>query len=179
MAELTSKAATLDRIEEERKFWDALLAEVGEGRMEQPGVNGDWTFKDMMGHLIGWRVRTIDRLNAGVRDEPPAPPPWPADLGPGDEDEARNDQINAYFYAQNKDRPLADVLAQSRQQFRQMREAVEALSEYDLLTTNRFSWIEGWPLVAVIEGSFGHLHEDHEPDIRSWLDRIARDAPQR
>ena len=40
MAELTSKAATLDRIEEERQFWEALLAEVGEGRMERPGVSG-------------------------------------------------------------------------------------------------------------------------------------------
>jgi hypothetical protein len=177
MDNMQSKAMVLERIEAERQIWEALLAEVGEERMERPGVNGIWTFKDMMGHLIGWRVRTVDRLNAGVRDEPPVPPPWPADLGPGDEDEAVNDRINAYFYAHYKDRPLADLLAQSRLQFVQMREAVQALSEHDLLTANRFPWLEGWPLVAVITGSFGHLHEDHEPDIRAWLARITPDAP--
>lgn len=172
-----TKAALLDRIEEERRFWDALLAEIGEARMEQPGVNGDWTFKDMAAHLIGWRRRTIDRLDAAVRDTSPPPPPWPAGLE--EENPAELDQINAYFYETNKDRPLADVLAESRKQFRQMRAAVEALPEPILFDPGRFPWMGGEPVAMVLEYSYRHLHEDHEPDIRAWLGRIARDASQR
>lgn len=168
-----TKAAVLDRIEEERRFWDALLAEVGEGRMEQPGVNGIWTFKDMMAHLIGWRRWTMDRLRAAVHDTSLPPPPWPPGLR--EENDVELDQINAYFYETNKDRPLADVLAESRDQFQQMRAAVEAIPEPVLLDAGRFPWMGGEPIAAVLDYSYAHLHEEHEPDIRSWLARIGPD----
>ena len=170
MDEAMSKAALLDRIESERRAWDALLAEVGEERMEQPGVNGVWTFKDMMSHLIAYRRQTVSRLQAGVQGTEPAPPPWPPEWD--DNDETQLDRINAYIYEANKDRPLADVLAESRAQFGQMHDAVAALSDDALFTRSRFAWLEGWPLAAVLDSSYHHLHEEHEPDIRSWLGRI-------
>jgi hypothetical protein len=166
----TSKDALLERIESERRAWDALLVEVGERRMEQPGVNGVWTFKDMMSHLIAYRRQTVNRLQAAVQGTEPAPPPWPPEWD--DNDEAQLDRINAYIYEANKDRPLADVLAESRAQFGQMYDAVAALSDDALFTRSRFTWLEGWPLAAVLDSSYGHLHEEHEPDIRAWLARI-------
>lgn len=172
MDQPTRKAALLNKLEVERRSWDALLAEIGDGRMEQPGVNGIWTFKDMMAHLIAYRRRTVDRLQAAVRGEQPPPPPWPPELD--DNDEAQLDQINAYIYEANKDRPLADVLVESRAQFGQMRDAVEALPEETLFSPGRFAWMEGEPLAMILDSSYGHLHEEHEPDIRAWLGRINR-----
>ena len=159
-----NKAELLAQIDEETAFWDRLLAEVGEDRMLQPGVTGDWTFKDVVAHLIGWRRRSLARLEAAQQGVDPPSPPWPAALEGKDED-----VINRWIYEQNRDRPLADVLAESREQFRRMRELTAAIQEDVLMQPNRFAWIEGWPLGAVVVNSFLHLHEEHEAPIRAWL----------
>ena len=161
-----TKASLLQRIDREGAAWDALLAEVGEDRMELPGAAGDWTFKDVVGHLNGWRMRTLDRLEHA--DAPP-PPPWPADLDV-DSDEGV-EAINRWLYDRNRDRPAADLVAESRQQLTRLREAVAARSEQELTEPLRYPWLGGEPLSAVVEGSFGHLHEEHEPAIRAWLAR--------
>ena len=157
-----NKAELLAQIDEETAVWERLLAEVGEERMLLPGAGDDWTFKDVMSHLIGWRRRSLARLEAAQQGTAPPPSPWPADL----DDE---DAINAWIYEQNRERPLADVLAESREQFRRMRELTAAIPEDVLLDPNRFAWIKGWPLGAVVVNSFLHLHEEHEPTLRAWL----------
>src|SRR4051812_14544303 len=80
-----AKAEVLARIEAGRAEWQALLAEVGEGRMEQPGPMGEWTFKDLAAHITGWRERTIARLDAAGRGEEAPPPQWPGQLSDDDD----------------------------------------------------------------------------------------------
>ena len=166
-AATTGKAGWLDRLERARATWDAIVAEAGAAGMERPGATGEWTFKDVVAHLNGWRVRTVDRLEAAARGEAPPPPPWPDDLS--DETDEGVEAINRWIYERNRDRPAAEILAESRAQFRRMRAAVEAVREDDLVTPGRFPWLGGAPLSAVLDGSFGHLHEEHEPAIRAWL----------
>lgn len=168
METATSKTALLNAIEAERLGWEALVAEIGEERMTQPGANQDWSFRDTAAHLNAWREQTLARLEAAARDQPPPPPPWPADLDE-DSDEG-TDRINAWFAERDRNRPLADVLGTTREQFRRLRQAVEALPERDLLEPGRYPWLAGEPLgPAVLGGSFGHFHDDHEPAIRAWL----------
>ena len=164
-----NKAELLAQIDEEAGVWERLLAEVGEERMLQPGATGDWTFKDVVSHLIGWRRRTIARLEAAQRGDDPPTPPWPAALEAGEDEDAVTDAINAWLYEQSRDRPLADVLAEAREQFPRMRAAVAALPEDALMQPNRYAWMDGWPLGAVLVSSFNHLHEEHEPTLRAWL----------
>src|SRR5690349_425093 len=85
MATARTKADLLAQIEADRAEWRALLAEVGEGRMEQPGPMGEWTFKDLAAHLTGWRERSIARLEAAGRHQETPAPPWPANLNEDDE----------------------------------------------------------------------------------------------
>jgi hypothetical protein len=170
-AATTDKAGWLERIEREWETWEAIVAQVGDAGMDRPGATGDWTFKDVAGHLNGWRERTVDRLEAAARDQAPPPTPWPADLS--DETAEGTDAINRWIYERNRDRPAAAILAESDEQFRRMRAAVEAVPEDALLTPGRFPWLGGEPLSAplsaVLDGSFDHLHEEHEPEIRAWL----------
>lgn len=166
-AATTGREGWLDRIERAQESWEGIVAEVGDAGMDRPGAAGDWTFKDVAGHLNGWWERTVDRLEAAVRDEAPPPPSWPAGLS--DETDEGIEAINRWIYERNRDRPAADILAESREQFRRMRVAVEAIPEDDLVTPGRFPWLDGAPLSAVLDGSFGHLHEEHEPAIRAWL----------
>ena len=155
-----AKEALLARIQDERAFWHALLAEIGEARMEQPGPMGEWTFKDLAGHLTGWRERTIARLEAAARGQEAPPAPWPAHL-------ETDDDINGWIYQQNRDRPLRDVLSDADGSYERLAAALAALPETDLTTPGRFAWMGGRPLA---EGDFfGHLHEEHEPSLRAWL----------
>jgi Protein of unknown function (DUF1706) len=166
-ASTTDKADWLTRLERAQGTWEAIVAEVGDAGMDRSGAAGDWTFKDVAGHLNGWRERTVDRLEAAARDAAQPPPPWPDDLS--DETDEGVEAINRWIYERNRHRPAAAILAESREQFRRMRVAVEAIPEDDLVTPGRFPWLGGTPLSAVLDGSFGHLYEEHEPAIRVWL----------
>jgi hypothetical protein len=170
---MQQKQALIERIRTEQALWEDFLAQVGEERMTQPGATDDWSFKDVVGHLNGWRTLTLAKLDVARRgDLQPPDPPWPAHL---DEDDEENvEQINDWIYNQNRDRPLADLLQESRQQFVTMAEIVEALPESVLFDPNRFRWLKGYPLAAVVDGSFGHFHEEHEGILRAWLAEQAR-----
>jgi hypothetical protein len=149
----------LQQIRDEREAWNALLAEVGEDRMEEPGPMGDWNFKDLVAHLTAWRERTLARLAAGPDGDVP-PPAWPASL-------TTDDEINDWIHEQHRDRPLGDVLADADQSYERLAHLIETMPEEDLTTPGRFEWMEDTPLVEA--DFFGHLHEEHEPSIRAWL----------
>jgi hypothetical protein len=172
MDALTTKAQLLETIEAEHTAWLALLDTIGADRMLLPGAAGpDWTFKDVVAHLTAWRRRTIDRLQAGLRHTDPAPPPWPAEFD--EEDDAGLEQINAWFYNADRDRPLAAVLRESEAAWQQMADLVRAMPEEDLLDPQRFAWTDGVPLgPTVLNGSFEHLHEEHMPAIQDWLEKL-------
>jgi len=68
-----SKDALLERIERERGLWEDLVAEIGEDRMLQPGATGDWSFKDVVAHLNGWRIVTRPAATAARPRRPGRP----------------------------------------------------------------------------------------------------------
>src|SRR4051794_9527662 len=113
-----NKAEMLDRLDADNRRWEALLAEIGEARMTEPGVGGPWSMKDIIAHLTGWRKRSVARLQAAGPGEPEPPMPWPASL-------QTDDEINDWIYEQNRDRPLDAVLADSRQTYADQRAALQ------------------------------------------------------
>lgn len=162
-----SKTQLLDEMRNEQTQWEALLRDIGEEHMTQPGVAGEWSIKDIVAHLTSWRRRTVGRFQAALRHEPAPAPPWPPRL-------QNDDEINAWFYVADRDRPLADVLRESREVFDQLAETLSAFPEADLRDPARFPWLEGEPISGA--ALFGHFHEEHESDIRAWLDRVRREG---
>jgi hypothetical protein len=158
-----SKAQLLTDLQDEQAQFDALLRAIGEAHMTQPGVAGDWSIKDIVAHLTGWRRRTVASFQAALRHESSFTPPWPSNL-----EEA--DDINAWIYAANRDRPLANVLEESRAVFAQLVATLSAFGEAELFEPNRFDWLEGEPMSAA--AFFDHFHEEHEPDMRAWLGKL-------
>lgn len=159
------KTAVLDELYREQAQWEALLAQIGETRMDQPGVAGTWSTKDIVAHLTGWRRRTVARLQAAQHGQPEPAPHWPAEL-------QSDDEINAWLYETNHHRTVREVLDESRQVFQQLVASIEGLSETELQDPQRFPWLEGQPLSEA--KFFGHFHEEHEPDMRAWLGRHAK-----
>ena len=79
------KSELLNWLREKYQQWEIFLDQIGPERMDQGGVNGDWSMKDIVAHLTGWNRWLVARLQAAQRSEPEQPPPWPAHLQTEDE----------------------------------------------------------------------------------------------
>lgn len=160
-----TKGEALEAVERERAAWEALLAEVGEARMLEPGPMGKWTFKDLAAHLTGWRARSLQRLEAAANGQPEPDPVWPSDR-------QTDDEINAWIHETNQDRLLAEVIRESRESYARLSEIIQMLPDDALNDPQRFPWLDGNALgPAIVSGEFfDHVHEEHEPDVRRWLE---------
>jgi hypothetical protein len=162
-----NKSELLNWLQEEYWQWEAFLDQIGPARMDQPGVNGDWSIKDVVAHLNGWQPRLIARIQAAQHGEPEPPPPWPALL-------QNEDEINAWIYESNRGRSAREVLDESRHVFQQLLAVIEGLPENVRIEqvhhegrVYHFVWLgdERFPAGEF----FDHFHDDHEPDMRAWL----------
>jgi GNAT superfamily N-acetyltransferase len=164
-----NKSELLSGVREEYRQWEALLNQIGEARMEQPGAAADWSIKDIIAHLTGWRRRTVARLQAAQRSEGEPPSPWPAHL----QADVDLDAINAWIYEQNRGRSLREVLDESHHVFQQMFAAIEGLPDEVLSNPARYlPWLEAESIKP--SDFFGHFHEEHESDMRAWLARVEK-----
>src|SRR5205807_7722531 len=157
MGTTISKTQLLAELNNEIANWQALLDDIGEANMTHSEGAGGSSIKDIVAHLTGWRRRTVRRFQATLNHEPDFTPPWPSEL-------QEVDKINAWIYESNRDRPLADVLSDSREVFQQLVDAIGAFSDDDVQNPQRFAWLEGVPLSGKL--FFSHFHEEHEPDMR-------------
>ena len=167
---MTSEAqrAVAAHIRAGRQVWRDLVAEVGPERMLEPGPMGDWTFKDMAAHLAAWRNLRIPMIEAVGRGEP-----IQGDSSP--EGDYAVHRLNAVFQERDRDRPLDDVLADYDGSFERLAAAIEALPESVAHDPNGLPWAEG---TAAVDIDFtDHLHEEHLPDVRAWLDRRGTATP--
>ena len=160
-----TKSEQLAAIRADQRFWRDLAAEVGSDRYAEPGPMGDWSFGDMAGHLLGWRNRSITRIEAAARGEPEPAPPWPSSA-----DDAMDDDetINAWMHEQHAGRSPAELVAAYDASYDRLAAAIERLPDEAASDPDAFPWIGG-PLV---DADFtDHLHEEHVPTVRAWLDR--------
>jgi hypothetical protein len=163
MADQMTKSKLLDIIVDAHTRWQVLLAEVGPERMTRPGVEGDWSVKDIVAHINYYEWAVVRYLEAALRNEKPASNPETAGMD--------MDRRNAWIYEKIRDRPVEDVLEESSRSYARLLETVQALPEHDLLDPNRFEWTEGDPLWEAIPGDNYDHYADHEANIRAWLRR--------
>ena len=156
------RAEILSQLNSEQKEWEELLGEIGKDRMEEPGVAGEWSIKDVVAHLTAWRRRTVGRLEAAARGEPEPATEWPANL-------KEDDDINAWFHERDRAKSVSQVLSESRRVFEQLASAVEKLPEDVLADPARLPWLQGAPITGA--SFFSHFHDEHEADMRAWLSR--------
>lgn len=160
------KAELLNWLQEEYQRWELLLDQIGPERMDQPGVNGDWSMKDIVAHLTGWNRWLAVRLQAAQRSEPEPSPPWPAHL-------QTEDEINAWIYDSNRSRSVREVLDVAHGVLRQILAVIAGLP--DEVRIDEVQYNRAFYFVCVddkrfpVGEFFDHFHDDHEPDVRVWL----------
>lgn len=164
---MQTKAEQIAAIRADQQFWRDLAAEVGPDRYVEPGPMGEWSFGDMAGHLVGWRNRTLARLVAVAQGEPDPANPWPAELDTGD---PSDDAVNAWIHAQHVGRSPAQLVADYDASYDRLVAIIESMPDARLTDPTAIPWLEG-PLVDV--DFTGHLHDEHVPSVRAWLDARA------
>lgn len=157
------KSELVEGLREEYRQWETLLDQIGTARMDQPGVTGHWSVKDIVAHLTGWRRRTVARLQAAQRGDPEPPAPWSPNL-------QTDDEINVWIYESSRGLAVRQVLDESHEVFQQLLTAVEGLPDEVLREPARhLSWWEGQSMSAA--DFFYHFHQEHEAELRAWLAR--------
>jgi hypothetical protein len=155
-----TKQELVAAIRADREVWRSLVAEVGRDRMNEPGPMGEWTFKDLAGHLAGWRNWRSALLEAAARGKPQPSSPWPAEL-------REDDDINDWIREHDRDRSADDLVADYDRSFERLAAAFDALPETTLRDPRAFAWTDGEPL---LDGDpTEHLHKEHLPAVRAWL----------
>lgn len=112
--------------------WSRLeesFAGLADAQMTQPGVTGDWSVKDILGHVTAWEeeaLHHLPRIREGKR------PPKYADLYGG------IDAFNALKTEENRHRSLDEVMARFEEVHAQLVAYIEAAPEELIATETRF-----------------------------------------
>jgi len=156
-----NKTKLLETLKIKRAEWDAVLAEVPQAEMTEPGVAGHWSVKDIIAHMNYHEGWIADRMHEALGGEV---------YMPVEMDMMEFDKRNELIYQQNRGRSVEDVLAESRAGFEKLMAAVQTHSEAFLIEPQQF---EGSPqpvtVWKLLQGDVYEHYDDHIPSIKNWL----------
>lgn len=160
MNEEMTKTKLINTLREKRAEWDAALAAVPENLMTQPGAAGEWSVKDIIAHINHFERWYADRLHETLRGEV---------YEPTELDRMQDiDEQNQIIYEQNKNRPLAEVLTESKEGFQRLMEGVLAHPESFLLEPHDFGAPEPIVIWKNLRGDIYDHYAAHIPSIQQW-----------
>jgi hypothetical protein len=162
MPEPTSKVELINAMISARNELDTLVDQIERSTMTLPGASGEWSIKDILAHITSY-----DRwlgLTLALRSQKP-PDLWIEDLP--------LDEFNRRVFEENRDKPLDEVLQQSRDVWREILDEIRARPEVDLFTEQSVQGVpyRFKPCELLKSESYGH-YLDHVPDLKAWLKSI-------
>ena len=160
------KSDVLKALQARYQEWSALLDRLGPARLDQPGVNGSWSMKDLIAHLTAWNGRLVAFMQAARRGVTDLPHYWPAHL-------QTEDKVNAWIYESNRRRSVREVLDEMNQVHQQLLAVIDALPDEIRIELIEPKYLLVWVSDKRFHISefFDHFYDDHEPDVSAWLTR--------
>jgi hypothetical protein len=149
----------LDALEDQREAFLEAIDGLSDEQLEQPGVVGQWSIKDIMFHLTLWEAELVKLLWQAVQGVQPTTAHF---------SKTPVDELNAAWSAQFPGRTLEQVIDDFAGVRKQTSRRVTAFKDADLASSQRYPWQKGYPLwVWIAEDSFKHEAE-HTAHIRQW-----------
>ena len=134
-----------------------MLASLTPNQMHQSGASGEWTVKDVLAHISAWERRMLSWISSHLLGaSPDVPLPWDVE------------RMNAEAYAQVKDKPLAEVLEEFHQSYRDALALTESLNEEQLKTIYTNTWPMA-PLWLGVAANTNWHYKEHRESIEAWL----------
>ncbi|MGE5224341.1 MAG: ClbS/DfsB family four-helix bundle protein [Omnitrophica WOR_2 bacterium] len=156
----TQRDQLVTTLENTGRDMENLIKTAGEARLNEPGVTGEWSVKDLLAHCAAWEERILAWAEALPRGTHPSPAPWTPGLS--------EEQINAFIYENHRHQPVSEVLAHWREVHQGVIDVVKSMSDEDLFS-KKVDWLNGSFADRVPGNSSDHIQE-HARQIQSWLD---------
>lgn len=146
----------LARIGTDRASFAALWNGLSQEQMlQRPGVQEDWSVKDLIAHIIWWENHMIDNVIAAKNSSDYQ---MVYDI----------DAQNADIFEAHKDHDLDDVLAAFEANLARLEEHIGNLTEGQINTTQ----LPKYPLLDHIIGdTFGH-YKSHRADMECYANQL-------
>jgi uncharacterized protein (TIGR03083 family) len=153
-----TKTELLRIIQRERDAFEAAMAGLTPEQMAAPGVMGEWSVKDILGHIAMWESRLVTILYSVERGVAPKMLRGQTEV----------DKVNAESYAEQRERPLDRVLADFHAVHGQLLMRLEKLTDRDLTDPRRFKWMEDDPLEKLVAGDTCEHYAEHRSMVEAW-----------
>jgi hypothetical protein len=145
----------LDAIEAGRARLEDALGRIDDAAMLDR-IDDEWTRKDVVAHVAAWERRVVALAEA-------------LHAGDATGDAVETDELNARFFAESRDRPLADVRAGERAAYAAMIAEIARCSDEELFDGRHFAWTEGEPLASWFRANGDEHYDEH-------LEQLTREA---
>jgi hypothetical protein len=154
----SNRSELLAEFEQEWVNFERICASLSQAEMVAPGVEGEWSIKDILCHISAWEKYLLDRLGMVMTGQPPNYPSmksW---------DDVH--RFNAQVYADNKDRPLNSVIIEFRSLYRGVMTVLEALREDQLTQPYSYDFPDDTlTLLRLIRGNTSEHYREHRVAI--------------
>jgi hypothetical protein len=143
-----------------RQELENALAHVDDERMPLIILHGEWSVKDLIGHLGFWEESVVLLFNTLRARKTPEPYP-------------EVDVLNEQVLTASRKQSLAEVRRQEKSAYQKVLSLVKEATDKELFDPRHFAWTEGRPFEEIIsDNTYGH-YEEHLPELTAWLKRIA------
>jgi hypothetical protein len=162
MGDAPNKTEFLEHIRTSRSKLDDVIKIIDPMFMTAPGPCGDWSVKDVLAHIT-WHEQEM--FNVVLNRALVGSDLWNVSL------ELRNKTI----YEENRDRELKDVLDDYKVVFESMMDALETLTDKDLLDASHFGEMpSNWKPWEVIASNTYEHYDDHLTELAVWQEKNSK-----
>jgi len=153
-----NKEEVIARVKTERGHWSDIIARMDDDMMLKPGVEGHWSVKDILAHVVWYEREVVGvlRSRAFVGSDL-----WALPL----------DERNAGVYEETRNMTLEEVRAESARVFPQLLEQLEALPKDAYGDASCFPGMPAeWEPWFIIAGNTFNHYPDHAQSLKQLLE---------
>jgi hypothetical protein len=155
-----NKTDLRNKILASREALEGAFGRISEAQMSLIILHGDWSVKDLIGHLGFWENRVVilyEILSAGNIPEPMQ------DF----------DILNSQAVLEMRKLSLAKVKSIELSAFQKVLAIVNDANDSELFKPDHYAWTKGRCFEEIIsDNTWGH-YDEHLPELVAWLKRIA------
>ena len=148
-------------IQKERTNLETLINELSDSQKVEPGVEGDWSIKDIMAHITAWEKLAHDRINATLTGDP-----LKYQVIDGDD---FVDEFNLKVYESSKDIPLDAIVAGFQESHTEFLVQIKILDDETLTQKLPFDWAGNLTVQIVISANTHWHYKEHAESIKTWM----------
>jgi hypothetical protein len=159
----TDKKDLLQTVDKAWKELNSLIEKVTEEDRLIPGVEVDWSIKDIMAHIAAWERFGMDRIHSARTGEPFQFPVIKSD-------DFVND-FNAGVYETNAATPLSQVAEEYQSAHEELLEMIGLVDDDFLQSTLPFDWAGDLTAMVFLSANTHWHYIEHASSIRGWISK--------